>query len=292
MLPRLKDEHPGVREHAVRLAEKLAGSSPAIRERLLAMTDDAELRVRYQLAFSLGELPARPERNVALVKVGQARSGRRLRAGRGAQLAGRRSRRSMRSSWRRTNKFVETKEGREMLASLAAQIGRQQRPEDIAETLQTLTALAKANSPALPTIIQRLAAQTGTPLAEQVAAATGGKAETLMKSLLAAAAKRAADDAAPLKTRVAAVEQLAAGDVCRRTGAAGVAAVAGRRRSSCNPRHLSTLGVVRRGRGCRIGGLSRFAGVQPAAEGPGDRLAVVAASRGRSRCWLPSKAAN
>ena len=41
-----------------------------------------------------------------------------------------------------------------------------------------------------------------------MAAATGGKAETLMKSLLAAAARRTADEATPLKARMAAVEQL------------------------------------------------------------------------------------
>src|SRR4029079_6856847 len=69
VLPRLSDDHPGVREHAIRVAEKLASSSAAIRRRLLAMTDDEVLRVRYQLAFSLGGLPSSPERNAALVKL-------------------------------------------------------------------------------------------------------------------------------------------------------------------------------------------------------------------------------
>src|SRR5205085_1934635 len=81
------------------------------------------------------------------------------------------------------SQVVDSKEGREMLASLAAQVGRQQRPADIAATMTALRGLAEANSPALPTIIQRLAAKSGTPLAEQIAKATGGKAETLMKSL-------------------------------------------------------------------------------------------------------------
>ncbi|MBW8885563.1 MAG: hypothetical protein JF612_12500 [Planctomycetia bacterium] len=38
LLPRLSDEHPGVREHAIRLGEKLASSSPVIQRRLLKMT--------------------------------------------------------------------------------------------------------------------------------------------------------------------------------------------------------------------------------------------------------------
>jgi putative heme-binding domain-containing protein len=104
--------------------------------------------------------------------------------------------------------FRGTREGRELLASLAAQIGKQQRPEDIALVLKTLASLAEANSTLLPPIVQKLAARPGTPLAEQIAAATGGKAEALMRALLAESAKTAASDAAPLKARVAAVEQL------------------------------------------------------------------------------------
>src|SRR5262245_11275176 len=210
VLPRLSDDHAGVREHAVRLAEKLVGSSAAIRHRTLEMADDDQLRVRYQLAFSLGELPSSPERNAALVKItkrdvadGYVRVAVLSSLGQGAgevlrQLA-------------TDQTFIEAREGRELVASLSAQIGRQQRPEDVAEMLTALKTLAQPNSSALPVIIQRLAARSGSPLAEQITSATGGKAESLMKALLTAAAQRAADEAAPLKTRIAAVEQLRLG---------------------------------------------------------------------------------
>ncbi|HZN33592.1 MAG TPA: PVC-type heme-binding CxxCH protein, partial [Pirellulaceae bacterium] len=207
LLPRLADEHPRVREHAVRLAEKLADSSAAIRERLLAMTSDPELRVRYQLAFSLGELPATAQRTRALVELAQrdAADGyvrvsvlSSLGEGAGGAL----------SLIAADAGFRDSKEGRELLASLATQIGKQQRPDDVAETLKTLAALAKENSTLLPPLVQRLAARPGSPLAQQIAAATGGKAEALMKLLIAEAAAKAADENAPLKARVAAVEQL------------------------------------------------------------------------------------
>jgi putative membrane-bound dehydrogenase-like protein len=210
VLPRLADDHPGVREHAARLAERFASQSAAIRQKLIAMMDDDVLRVRYQLAFSLGELPSSAERNAALVKLakrdvtdGYVRMAVLSSVGQGAgevlkELASDES-------------FVESKEGREMLASLAVQIGRQQRPEDVKETLVALRALTASNSPALVTIIQRLGAKNGTPLAEQIATATGGKADTLMKSLLFAAAKRATEEATPVKARAAAVEQLRLG---------------------------------------------------------------------------------
>ncbi len=207
LLPRLSDEHPGVREHAIRLGEKLASSSPVIQRRLLKMTDDDQSRVRYQLAFSLGELPSSPERNAALVSLvrrdradGYVRVAVLSSLGQGAG--------DVLRDLAADSDFLEAREGRELVASLAAQIGRQQRPEDIAALLTAVKSLAQANSSALPIILQRVAARSGTPLAEQIAAATGGKAETLMKSLLAAAAQRAADEAAPIKARIAAVEQL------------------------------------------------------------------------------------
>jgi len=56
LLPRLDDSNPRVREVAVRLSESAAGDSPAIRRRLYTMVADADMRVRYQLAFTLGEI--------------------------------------------------------------------------------------------------------------------------------------------------------------------------------------------------------------------------------------------
>jgi putative membrane-bound dehydrogenase-like protein len=66
--PRLADPHPRVREHAVRLAERVLGGSAAVRERLCAMAGDDDMRVRYQLAFTLGEMPGL-EATAALARV-------------------------------------------------------------------------------------------------------------------------------------------------------------------------------------------------------------------------------
>src|SRR5262249_35562157 len=69
----LHDGDARVREHAVRLAEPFE-SAPGVRARLEELTDDPDLRVRYQLAFSLGavrgEMPAR-----ALVKLARRDGG-------------------------------------------------------------------------------------------------------------------------------------------------------------------------------------------------------------------------
>ncbi|HKD35841.1 MAG TPA: PVC-type heme-binding CxxCH protein, partial [Pirellulales bacterium] len=73
VLRALTDDHPRVREHAVRLSEPLVAtavpSSEKLRAAILAMVDDPDIRVRYQLAFSLGAIPQSPERNAALAKL-------------------------------------------------------------------------------------------------------------------------------------------------------------------------------------------------------------------------------
>jgi putative heme-binding domain-containing protein len=51
----LRDPHPRVREHAARLAEPFLATSPELQDRLAQLAGDDDVRVRYQVAFSLGE---------------------------------------------------------------------------------------------------------------------------------------------------------------------------------------------------------------------------------------------
>ena len=67
LLKACTDPDSRVREHAVRLAERSA-TDPAIREKLLGMADDPDPLVRYQLAFTLGELPGQ-EPVAALLRI-------------------------------------------------------------------------------------------------------------------------------------------------------------------------------------------------------------------------------
>lgn len=52
----LTDTVPGVRENAVRLAEPRLNQSAELRQRVLALVDDPDARVRFQVAFTLGEV--------------------------------------------------------------------------------------------------------------------------------------------------------------------------------------------------------------------------------------------
>lgn len=52
----LADESASVREHGVRLAEERLAKAPELLSRVLALANDPEMRVRFQVAFSLGEV--------------------------------------------------------------------------------------------------------------------------------------------------------------------------------------------------------------------------------------------
>jgi putative membrane-bound dehydrogenase-like protein len=62
----LTDSHPRVREHALRLAEPFVERAATVRDTLVGMFDDPDVRVRFQLAFSLANLPA-ARRDPALI---------------------------------------------------------------------------------------------------------------------------------------------------------------------------------------------------------------------------------
>jgi putative membrane-bound dehydrogenase-like protein len=55
VLAALADPHPGVRRHAVRLAEPLLATAPELGSGLLKLLDDGDAQVRLQLAYTLGE---------------------------------------------------------------------------------------------------------------------------------------------------------------------------------------------------------------------------------------------
>jgi putative membrane-bound dehydrogenase-like protein len=73
LLPAFAHPHAGIREHAVRLSESLPRSE-AIERALLGLVSDPEIRVRYQVAFTLG-LADTPARRAALISLAAAGAG-------------------------------------------------------------------------------------------------------------------------------------------------------------------------------------------------------------------------
>lgn len=212
VLPNLESENAYVRQHAVRLAEQFIFDAPGIRKLLTEkLPRDPSLRVRYQVALSLGEFPAAiATRNVALAELAAKDGGdpymrtailSSVKDGAGDLLL----------RLRKNGEVRGTAQGREMLKLLAAQIGKQQAEEDKVALLQALTNLDKESPAAFQTIIQALAVKPGSELAKSLEQVTGGKAAEVMKAVFTSALKSAADDKQPVLKRAAAVRQLSTG---------------------------------------------------------------------------------
>jgi putative membrane-bound dehydrogenase-like protein len=201
----LHDPESRVREHALRLAEPFE-SDPDVRARLEQMSNDPDLRVRYQLAFSLGsvrgEMPSR-----ALAKLARRDGGDawvRL-----AVLSSVRGRAG--EVFRRLladEEFRAESQGRELLAALAALIGRANRPDEVAALAQGIDALPEGEKALAKEIVLSLVAKLPATGREPFARGAGGKAGTILAELLRDSREAAPDGKRPVADRVAAVRTL------------------------------------------------------------------------------------
>ncbi|HEY1784111.1 MAG TPA: PVC-type heme-binding CxxCH protein, partial [Pirellulales bacterium] len=203
----LDDSDPRVRQHAVRVAERLTGER-VIASKLFAMTGDRDARVRYQLAFSLGEFSGR-ERDAAL-----ARLARRDGADALMQTA------LFSSLFRGAGNVLAALLGgeargsqpvRAMLEPLAMQIGRQGDAAELALVEQALAPLPDADQ-AVTAVVRGLAAgraKAGPGAGPRTV--LGGRASAVLGQLLVAAKAEALNETQPLANRVEAVRTLGLG---------------------------------------------------------------------------------
>jgi putative heme-binding domain-containing protein len=212
ILPRLADEHPRVREHAVRLAERVLGSSPTVRERLLGMTADDDMRVRYQLAFSLGEVPgAQATAALAAVAAGDADDGwiqlavLSSSAGRAGDLF---ARLAADTTWRSTGG------ARVLLEQLAEQAGLHARKEQVDKVLRSLEGFAIEEKRLTDSVVRgvlRGLNKVKSPLLDDVTSSGKSVFARALAAMLDGARRTALDPDQSDETRVEAVRSLALG---------------------------------------------------------------------------------
>jgi putative membrane-bound dehydrogenase-like protein len=206
----LGDPDARVREHALRLAEHFE-SAPEIRGQFAKMTDDPDLRVRYQLAFSLGAIQDEMSSR-ALAKLARRNGG---------------------DSWFRLailssvngragevfRLLIEDKDfrtsnpGRELLGALAALIASANRKNEMTALIQGLNALPESEQALLRDLVRHLVAKLpasgrGGRTDLSLSHAGGGKAEAVLADLLRDALKTAPDEKRAVADRVAAIRTL------------------------------------------------------------------------------------
>lgn len=213
LLAQFDDPHAHVRRHAVRLAEQFVNASPLIVTRLNNMVDDPESIVRYQLAFSLGALPV-PTKARALTALARQSAGdswmelaihSSLHDGLGAVL----------ENLATDANYAVTDVGLQFLESLAGQIGKQQKADDLAVVFRLIRSMSSAEKNLITTIVKGLAPLDGSPLATQLSAATAGRVAEVTREILAQAIVVSQDLEQPINQRVAGIQLLSLGAIKR-----------------------------------------------------------------------------
>ena len=206
LLAALSDEAPGVREHAVRLAEPRFFEAPQLLDSVLALAADPDVRVRFQTAFTLGESR---DRRVAAALARIARQdaadpwikaavlssavdcpGELLAV---LELDREFSRRDESYAWRRELAFI---------------IGAKNRPAEVQAVLSRAISLAGVSLAAAPQKRLQTALVLGLGDGLKLAGASLPSANRLVAHLLESAAKTAVDEQADIAERQEALELL------------------------------------------------------------------------------------
>jgi putative heme-binding domain-containing protein len=208
----LWDSHPRVREHAVRIAEQFIESAASVRQKLLAMVDDSDTRVRFQLAFSLGELPLAERDSVllALLKRDGADSWFRLavQSSLSAGAAG------FMQLVLNDAELRQSAQGQEFLGALARQIGRGNKDDEIRAVAAAIDAFQGDNILAAELakcVVQGLLAEGTNVNAIDLAERSQHRTRETVLRLLSTARTKALDTAEPENSRVEAISMLGCG---------------------------------------------------------------------------------
>jgi putative membrane-bound dehydrogenase-like protein len=213
LLAALADAAPGMREHAVRLAEPRLAAEPALLDRVLELAGDSHPRVRFQVAFTLGEV-SDPRAVARLAEIALRDSAdpwiRAAVLSSAADCSSELLRRLTADADYRRAQTAAT-----MLHELARMVGSRSRAEEVASLLDSLSALAgDEDREARMAVI--LGAAEGLKRSGKNLLGLAGDRPTsagaqLVRRQFDEAAQVAADDAATTERRIRAVELLACG---------------------------------------------------------------------------------
>lgn len=206
LLAALSDADANVQIQAAKVAARYASRLAAVQDQLIRMASDDELTVRYQVAFSLGDI--RGPRQAQAIAGLAARDG----ADRWMRLA-------LLSSTRdnagdvflrlaTSSKHRQQSHVREFLTTLAQQISRGGQSSQIAAVLKAVNQIPKEESKFKAAIVKATVEKlTGKPR-EQFLSAAGGDAAAVLKQIIAVARTEAFDAKRSEKERVEAIRSL------------------------------------------------------------------------------------
>ena len=207
----LNDPHPHVRRHAVRLSERGTLKAPAVRNRLLELVKDPDIGVRYQLAFTLGELNA-PQAADALAAILKQEIGSQwMEWAVLSSLAGHAG--EVFSQLAADAEFAKQTEGAAFLQELATLIGRSGQQDDVAHVLKSIEKLSAISQNRATTIVQSLVSGLSKSQSQlKGTISTNTKAGELIASLIEKSRTKAGDANASPAERAEAIRTLGLSD--------------------------------------------------------------------------------
>ncbi|HTM54326.1 MAG TPA: PVC-type heme-binding CxxCH protein [Pirellulales bacterium] len=202
----LADSSAGVREHAVRLAEPRLRGSSTLANKVLELANDDSARVRFQVAFTLGELnDSRASAALALIArrdVGESWT-------RTAVLSSCASRAGeLAALLARDPLFVSSDGAVSWFEQLAEIVGARNQPNEVGHLLETFASVSQ------PAVRQAMLVGLGAGLArsgitlENARGHSGATARGALDRAIADAAKQAVETSAPTGQREAALRLL------------------------------------------------------------------------------------
>jgi putative membrane-bound dehydrogenase-like protein len=209
VLSALQDPSANVRIQGLRLAEHFVSDSPVLRDRMVRMVDDPDVRVRYQLAFSLGAvdglLSTRALARLALSD-GSEKWMRLAILSSAADVAD-----VLFSELAANVAFRATKHGRDLLLACVQQIGARARTSEVSVVLRSLEGLPAKEKPLRDSVVKTLLEKQRGDIRETILAAAGGKAGMVLTNVLKEATAQARNEETSVTDRVEAIRSLRLG---------------------------------------------------------------------------------
>lgn len=207
VLTALDADHPRLREHAVRLAETVLDGAFNLHAKLCRLAADDDIRVRHQLAYTLGEVPGIPATE-ALAAIARRDGGDRwIRLALFSAMLGRAGdvfeRLSADPAWRSGAK------GRSFLEALAEQTGRQNRSDQVAAVFKALARFLPTETALTRGVVRGLSKGLEKARSPLLARLSSGDTARVLADLVTQAKRAAVDAKRPVDERVSAVRSLA-----------------------------------------------------------------------------------
>ncbi len=201
VLEQIDHAEPRVREHAVKLCERFP-DEVGVRTNLWSLShDETDLRVRYQVAFSLGAVKG--ETPTWLLHKLSIKDGKDAWMRLAILTSAHRGRGDLFRMLAANDNFRKSDEGRLLLNALAVQVGAANQTHELGEFLKTVEQLsAQEGRTLMASLLTKLPAKSR----EQITKA--GKSSELFKELVADALKITSNDKQPVPERVSAVRTL------------------------------------------------------------------------------------